>query len=118
MLAPCKHKLIASCNDKHTLTGLSMRRARSHSSAQARVQLSSRARFVARASFMKNIHPCTKESFHSWLFSARKGSLAYDWQRTSNLLIERTALTYLLMQVTFHQNALDVDLQITVVINF
>ena len=36
-----------------------MRRARSRTSAQARAQLSLRARFVARANFMKNIHPST-----------------------------------------------------------
>ena len=48
-------------HDLH-IAGLSVRCAQSRASAQARAQCSSCARFVTRASFMKSIHPSTKES--------------------------------------------------------
>ena len=47
------------------ISGLSMKRAGSRTCAQARAQLSSRARHFTSASFIKDAHPSTKESSHN-----------------------------------------------------
>ena len=76
-----------------------MRRAQSCTSAQARAQLSSHARFVAGASFMKNM-PQT----HSGMFSARRRPHERDWERASNLLIERPVKCVTALEVSSNRN--------------
>ena len=65
-----------------------MRRARSRTSAQARAQLSSRARHVARSSLSK-MHIQVPGKALRIECLARKRPHARDWQRASKLLIER-----------------------------
>ena len=82
-----------------------MRCVRLHMSAQAHAQLSSRAQFAAHTSFMKNIHPSTKESSYNRIFTARTLSYMRDWQRTSNLITERPAVLRKSLTIEFLAHA-------------